>query len=146
LIAKYTVANVAMNATTKGTKLNKAKEAAAQMDEVVVQIANVRRKQDEVLATTGGEKKPKGSGDNRCKDQEANDKDAEPQTKSAHPGKASGTKSASSYGPAREGRGVGDNSNTSKPYWEGRPPQKNGERLNQLGHVISADKLRGPNI
>ena len=72
-------------------------------------------------------------------------KEAEPQKKSAHPGKASGTKSASSYGPAREGRGVGDNSNTSKPYWEGRPAQKIKDRLNQLGHVISADKLRGPN-
>ena len=116
------------------------------MDEVVVAIANVRRKQEEILATTGkGEKKYKGSGDNRYKDQEANDKDAEPQKKSAHPGKASGTKSTSSYGPAREGRGVRNNSNTSKPYWEGRPPQKIRESLNQLGHLIYADKLRGPN-
>ncbi len=48
LIAKYTEANAVMNATAKGTKLEKAKETAMQMDEVVVQIANVRRKQDEI--------------------------------------------------------------------------------------------------
>ena len=35
--------------------------------------------------------------------------------------------------------------NTSKAYWEGRPPQKIKERVNQLGHAIPADKLRGPN-
>ncbi len=77
LLAQYSEVNAAMDAA-KGTKLKKAKEAAAQMDEVEVQLEDVRRKQDEVLATTGGEKKPKESGDNRYKDQQATDKEAEP--------------------------------------------------------------------
>ena len=90
-IAKYTVANAVMNATAKGTRLTKAKETATKMDEVVVAIANVKRKQDEILATAT---KPKGRGDNQYNETEPPKKqkieEAEPAKKTAHSGKKGG--------------------------------------------------------
>jgi hypothetical protein len=142
LIAKYTVANDAMNAS-KGSKLKKAKEAATKMDEVVAEVVSVKRKQEEILATS---KVSKGSGDNRYekKDPPGEKKEAEPKQKTAHPGKGSGAK-------LEKGKGGNDRATRQMSksekieHWNGRGVQEIRNKLSQLGKVIPRSQLTGPN-
>jgi hypothetical protein len=128
------------------TKLNEAGDAKA-LVKVAKEVAVVKRKQDEILATS---KISKGSGDNRYKKEDPPEekKEAEPKQKTAHPGKGSGAKSekggrGSAHGTDRAT--VGMSKSEKIEYWNGRGVQKILEKLSQLGKVIPRAQLTGPN-
>ena len=128
------------------TKLNEAGDAKA-LVEVAKEVAVVKRKQEEVLATS---KVSKGSGDNRYKkeDPSGEKKEAEPKQKTAHPGKGSGAKSEKGGGGSARGtdRATRQMSRSEKKeYWNGRGVQEIRNKLSQLGTVIPRSQLTGPN-
>jgi hypothetical protein len=124
------------------TKLNEAGDAKA-LVEVAKEVAVVKRKQEEVLATS---KVSKGSGDNRYKkeDPSGEKKEAEPKQKTAHPGKGSGAK-------LEKGKGGNDRATRQMSksekieHWNGRGVQEIRNKLSQLGKVIPRSQLTGPN-
>ena len=144
LIAKYTVANAVMNATAKGTRLTKAKDTATRMDEVVVAIENVKRKQDEILATAT---KPKGREDNQYNETEPPKKqkieEAEPAKKTARSGKKGGrTVQVKILKKPTQGT-TGDN-DKRKSHWAKKPVGYIKDQLDKRGYKIPAKLLKGP--
>ena len=125
------------------------------MDEVVVAIANVKRRQEEILATTGGEKKPKGSGDNRYKKteprkkqktEELGDKEAEPSKKTAHSGKRGGriVRVMPDRFLKKPTQGTTGDNDKRRSHWAKKPVSYIKDQLDKRGHKIPANNLKGP--
>ena len=123
----------------------KVKQADKEYDALMKDLETMKRKKKELLAI--GDKAPETTSTKKQKIEEIGDKEAEPPKKTAHSGRKRGGSTVRVMPPSflkKPVRGTTGDNDKRRSHWAKKPVGYIKEKLEQIGHPVSAQSLKGP--
>ena len=123
----------------------KVKQAEKEYDALMKDLETMKRKKKELLAI--GDKAPETTSTKKQKIEEIGDKEAEPPKKTAHSGRKRGGRTVRVTPDPflkKPIRGTTGDNDKRRSHWAKQPAGYIKEKLEQIGHKVSAQSLKGP--